>query len=170
MLVPHFIPPTELLDLKVSTGSTNCPKSHSLSCPSNLPLILVNNQNTQLLQWKLLNLSSSSCACIVSRFSCVCLFATLWIVALHGPLSMGFSRQEILEWVCHALLQGIFPTWGSNLCLLCLLHWQAGSLPLVPPRMEKAMATHSSTLAWKIPWTEEPGRLQSMGSRRVRHD
>ena len=32
---------------------------------------------------------------------------------------------------------------------------------------EKAMATHSSTLAWKIPWTEEPGRLQSMGSRRV---
>ena len=30
--------------------------------------------------------------------------------------------------------------------------------------MEKAMATHSSTLAWKIPWTEEPGRLQSMGS------
>ena len=35
---------------------------------------------------------------------------------------------------------------------------------------EKAMATHSSTLAWKIPWTEEPGRLQSMGSLRVRHD
>ena len=33
--------------------------------------------------------------------------------------------------------------------------------------MEKAMETHSSTLAWKIPWTEEPGRLQSMGSRRV---
>ena len=35
---------------------------------------------------------------------------------------------------------------------------------------EKAMAPHSSTLAWKIPWTEEPGRLQSMGSRRVRQD
>ena len=33
-----------------------------------------------------------------------------------------------------------------------------------------AMAPHSSTLAWKIPWTEEPGRLQSMGSRRVGHD
>ena len=32
------------------------------------------------------------------------------------------------------------------------------------------MATHSSTLAWKIPWMEEPGRLQSMGSRRVRHE
>jgi len=36
--------------------------------------------------------------------------------------------------------------------------------------VEKAMAPHSSTLAWKIPWTEEPGRLQSMGSLRVRHD
>ena len=35
---------------------------------------------------------------------------------------------------------------------------------------EKAMATHSSTLAWKIPWAEEPGRLQSMGSHKVRHD
>ena len=36
--------------------------------------------------------------------------------------------------------------------------------------LEKQMATHSSILAWKIPWTEEPGRLQSMGSQRVRHD
>ena len=36
--------------------------------------------------------------------------------------------------------------------------------------LEKEMATHSSTLAWTIPWTEEPGRLQSMGSQRVGHD
>ena len=36
--------------------------------------------------------------------------------------------------------------------------------------VEKAMAPHSSTLAWKIPWTEEPGRLQSMGSLRFGHD
>ena len=36
--------------------------------------------------------------------------------------------------------------------------------------MEKEMATHSSMLAWKIPWTEEPGGLQSMGLQRVRHD
>ena len=35
--------------------------------------------------------------------------------------------------------------------------------------LEKEMATHSSVLAWKIPWMEEPGRLQSMGSLRVRH-
>ena len=36
--------------------------------------------------------------------------------------------------------------------------------------LEKEMAIHSSTIAWKIPWTEEPGRLQSMGSQRVGHD
>ena len=36
--------------------------------------------------------------------------------------------------------------------------------------LEREMATHSSILAWKIPWTEEPGRLQSMESQRVRHD
>ena len=46
---------------------------------------------------------------------------------------------------------------------------QVRSLGLEDP-LEKEMATHSSTLAWKIPWTEEPGRLQSMGSQRVRHD
>ena len=36
--------------------------------------------------------------------------------------------------------------------------------------LEKEMAAHSTTLAWKIPWTEKPGRLQSMGLQRVRHD
>ena len=36
--------------------------------------------------------------------------------------------------------------------------------------LEKEMVTHSSILAWRIPWTEKPGRLQSMGSQRVRHD
>ena len=36
--------------------------------------------------------------------------------------------------------------------------------------LEKGMATHSGILTWRIPWTEEPGRLQSMGLQRVRHD
>ena len=36
--------------------------------------------------------------------------------------------------------------------------------------LEEGMATHSSILAWRIPWTEEPGGLQSIGSQRVRHD
>ena len=98
---------------------------------------------------------------------------------------------------CHALLQGTFQTQGSNPCLLCFLHWQASSLPLVLLSIiimfvrithdgmyvgcickatlvlilnKKGMATHSSTLAWTIRGTGETGRLQSMGSLRIRHD
>ena len=49
----------------------------------------------------------------------------------------------------------------------------AGDLGLIVGRedpLEKEMATHSNILAWRIPWTEEPGGLQSMGSHRVGHD
>ena len=57
--------------------------------------------------------------------------ATLWTVAFQAPLSMGFSRQE-----CWCGLPrppaGIFPTQGSDASLLCLLHGQAGPLPLAP--------------------------------------
>ena len=45
-----------------------------------------------------------------------------------------------------------------------------GSIPGLGRSLEKEMATHSSILAWRIPWTEEPGGLQSMGSQRVRHN
>ena len=57
----------------------------------------------------------------------------LWTVPCQTPLSMGFSNKNTGVG-CHALLQGIFPTQGSSPCLLCLLHWQVGSLPPVPPR------------------------------------
>ena len=64
--------------------------------------------------------------------------------------SLGY-REGVAEWGCEAR-PACLPVrfWGHML--------------------EKAMAPHSSTLAWKIPWTEEPGRLQSMGLRRVVHD
>ena len=45
-----------------------------------------------------------------------------------------------------------------------------GSIPGSGKSSGEGMAVHSSTIAWKIPWTEELGRLQSMGSQRVRHD
>ena len=52
--------------------------------------------------------------------------------------------------------------------------WNVGDPGSIPGSqedpLEKEMATHSSTLAWRIPWREEPGRLQSMGSQRVEHD
>ena len=75
----------------------------------------------------------------------------------------------------------IHATWVTthNDCLQCVhknaivlnerkWEWQFGGNYTF--EMEKAMAPHSSTLAWKIPWTEEPGRLQSVRSLRVRHD
>ena len=51
------------------------------------------------------------------------------------------------------------------------LTWESDTISrYVVSELEKAMAPHSSTLAWKIPWTEEPARLQSMGPLRVRRD
>ena len=57
------------------------------------------------------------------------------------------------------------------------INWEIGTdiytllyIKLLSNKMEKALVPHSSTLAWKIPWTEEPGRLQSMGSLKVGHD
>ena len=44
-----------------------------------------------------------------------------------------------------------------------------GSIPGLEDSLEEGMATHSSILAWRIPWTEDPGGLQSMGSQRVGH-
>ena len=46
---------------------------------------------------------------------------------------------------------------------------RVGSLGWEDP-LEKEMATHSSVLTWRIPWTEEPGRLEAMGLQRVQHD
>ena len=65
-------------------------------------------------------------------------------------------------------------TWASLVaqrvkCLPTMQETQVRSLGREDP-LEKGMATHSSTLAWKIPWTEKPGGLQSMGSQRVGHD
>ena len=96
----------------------------------------------------------------------------------------GIHQSGILEWVAHSspgdLPDQRFESRSPTL--------QADSLPSEPSgkpvciynneylyygislRSEKAMAAHSSTLAWKIPWTEEPGRLQSMGSLRVVHN
>ena len=83
-----------------------------------------------------LNLLYLSCltymvhACMLSCFNHYWLFVTLWIVALQAPLWDFPSKNTRVG--CHAFFQGIFPIQGSNQCLLRLMHWQAGSLPLVP--------------------------------------
>ena len=75
---------------------------------------------------------------------------------------------------------GLTPTQGARFHRASLVAQTAQNLPAVQETQvqsldredpwEKEMATHSSTLAWRTPWTEEPGRLQSMGSQRVKHD
>ena len=65
------------------------------------------------------------------HFSCVQLFKILWTVAHQAPLFMDFPGKHT-EVDFHFPFQGIFLTQGSNVHLLCLLHWQVGSLPLAP--------------------------------------
>ena len=70
---------------------------------------------------------------MLSHLSCVQLCGTpRWTVVCYIPLSLDFLGKNTGVG-CHFLLQRIFPTQGLNPCLLCLLHWQVGSLTLVPP-------------------------------------
>ena len=112
---------------------------------------------------------------------------TSWTVACQAPLSTDFSRREywsglsfpspgdlldpVIKPVSPALQADYLPTKLQGK-LLCIPSLKSGLHHFSPAHSnrEKAMAPHSSTHAWKIPWAEEPGRLQSMGSRRVRHD
>ena len=81
-----------------------------------------------------------------------------------------FSKDEMSRFTAYPR---VFPGGASGKELGCqhrrLKETQVQSLGREHP-LEKEMATHSSILAWKIPWAEEPGRLQSLGSQRVRHD
>ena len=69
------------------------------------------------------------------------------------PETLSYTRSPVAQMVKH--LPTTWETWVRS------LGWE--------DPLEKEMATHSSTLAWKIPWTEEPGRLQPTGSQRVGH-
>ena len=72
--------------------------------------------------------------CILSRFNRVQPFATLWTIAHQAPRSMGLSRQECWSELPCVPPGEMFPSQGLNPCLICLLHWQEGSLPLVSLR------------------------------------
>ena len=101
-----------------------------------------------------------------------------------GSSAYGISQAWILEWVAISFSRdlpdpGIEPVSLSSPALaggfFILRHLGSPEQFLAFSKysymcLEKALAPHSSTPAWKIPWTEEPGGLQSMGSRRVRHD
>ena len=84
--------------------------------------------------------------------------------SLSGSSAHEIFQARVLEWVAIALI-GIWKPTALPLELELGAQFGVCRSP-----QEKAMAPHSSTLAWKILWTEEPGRLQSMGSLRVRQD
>ena len=88
--------------------------------------------------------------CVLSSFSHVQLFATLWTVAHQALLFHGILQAKNTVVDCHAFLQGIFLTRGLNSCLLRLLHWQVGSLPLVPP------GKHLHQGTWSLIITSSP--------------
>ena len=72
----------------------------------------------------------SVCACVLRHFSCVWLCATLWTVACQAPLSMGFSRARILEWVAVPSSRGSSQPRDQTHGLSCNFWSQANSLPL----------------------------------------
>ena len=92
---------------------------------------------------------SSIKICEFSAFSF--LSSLLFLMCSIGP---GRETSLVAQMVEH--LPTIWETWVR------FLGWE--------DPLEKEMATHSRTIAWRIPWTEEPGRLQSTGSQRVGHD
>ena len=86
---------------------------------------------------------------------CVCPYILIHICESAVTLTMAFQVALVVK-IRPADAEGLERRW-FNL-------W-VSKIPL-----EEEMATHSSILAWEIPWTEEPGRLQSLGLQRVRHD
>ena len=83
-----------------------------------------------------------------------------------GGYQISMTKREMLKIMYFFTIYRISSSSSSQYILLLLL----SILLIVVYVLEKAMAPHSSTLAWKIPWTKEPGKLQSMKSLRVGHD
>ena len=110
-------------------------------------------------------------SCIACRFFTIWLTITilreiLWDNAPILLLELSPTNLSIQWWILPAaVIIVFFWSWFFS----TMRETQVRS-PVLEDPLEKEMATHSSTLAWRIPWMEEPGRLQSMGSQRVGHN
>ena len=105
----------------------------------NNKVLLCSTEN--YIQYPMIN-HKSLIACVLSHFCCsVQIFVNPWTVA-HSSVH-GDSPSKNTGVDCHALLQWVFLTQGSNPRILCLLHWQAGSLPLVPSGKPSSLINRS---------------------------
>ena len=122
------------------------------------------------------------------RCECHTQFKAIFLDQLYFSFKWSIYFIDIyvakyVMWFVYTLLPFFFSVWSIFFLLniksffnyifilaLVIHHFKIHFNGYIEISMEKAMAPHSSTLAWKIPRTEEPGRLQSMGLRRVRHD
>ena len=86
---------------------------------------------------------------------------------MYNVILFILNQCQITEYVCVYIWTSLVAQTVKHLSTM--QETQVRALGWEDP-LEKEMATHSSTIAWKMPWTEEPGRLQSMGSQRVGHD
>ena len=91
----------------------------------------VQNKCFSLLLYEILHWRTKRLVCTCAKQLQLSPTPTLWTVAHQVPLQDSPGKNTGVG--CHALLQGIFLTQESNPCLFHLLHWQVGSLPLVPP-------------------------------------
>ena len=91
----------------------------------------------------------------------ITILGTLWTHRVLG--TKGWIWERVCPWACASQVAQLIKN------LPAMQETQIWSLGWEDP-LEKDMATHSSILAWRIPWTEEPGRLQSMGLQRVGHN
>ena len=99
--------------------------------------------------------------------------------SLPGSSVHGIFQARVLEWVAIAFFEHSLLDGHNSQVFVFTIHWERLCLPMQKTLiqsldqedpLEKEMVTPSSTLGSKIPWTKEPGRLQFMGSQRVRHD
>ena len=100
------------------------------------------------------------------------LWSTGLIIVVHGFRGMWDLPGSEIEPMSFSLAGVFFHHWATREApqIFWPCYETFGILVPLPGITEKALAAHSSTLAWEIPWTEEPGRLQSMASGRVGHD
>ena len=97
----------------------------------------------------------------------------MWYGVLTECQEMCYFHDLFQYIMCKLIILELYTLWTSLVAqMVTHLHttWETRVQSLGWEDLEKEMATHSSTLAWKIPWKEEPVRLQSMGLQRVGHD